>query len=84
MPEGLPAIASGLFGYLGYDMIRLVEQPAPCEPRSRSALPDAVLLRPSVVAVLDGVKGEVTVVFPRLDPPRACPPAPPMPRQPNA
>jgi anthranilate synthase component 1 len=27
-------------------------------------LPDAVLLRPSVVAVLDGVKGEVTVVAP--------------------
>ncbi|MGB3279783.1 MAG: anthranilate synthase component I, partial [Pseudorhodobacter sp.] len=25
MPEDLPAIASGLFGYLGYDMIRLVE-----------------------------------------------------------
>ena len=25
LPEGLPAIASGLFGYLGYDMIRLVE-----------------------------------------------------------
>ncbi|RYG00009.1 MAG: anthranilate synthase component I, partial [Caulobacteraceae bacterium] len=27
-------------------------------------LPDAVLIRPSVVAVLDGVKGEVTVVAP--------------------
>jgi anthranilate synthase component 1 len=27
-------------------------------------LPDAVLMRPSVVAVLDGVKGEVTVVAP--------------------
>ena len=25
LPDGLPAIASGLFGYLGYDMIRLVE-----------------------------------------------------------
>jgi hypothetical protein len=27
-------------------------------------LPDAVLMRPSVIAVLDGVKGEVTVVAP--------------------
>ena len=25
MPEDLPAAAAGLFGYLGYDMIRLVE-----------------------------------------------------------
>jgi anthranilate synthase component I len=26
LPEGLPAAAAGLFGYLGYDMIRLVER----------------------------------------------------------
>ena len=25
MPEGIPPVAAGLFGYLGYDMIRLVE-----------------------------------------------------------
>jgi anthranilate synthase component 1 len=25
MPADLPAAAAGLFGYLGYDMIRLVE-----------------------------------------------------------
>ena len=25
LPEGLPAASAGLFGYLGYDMIRLVE-----------------------------------------------------------
>jgi anthranilate synthase component 1 len=63
LPEGLPAIASGLFGYLGYDMIRLVEHLPHVNP-DPLGLPDAVLLRPSVVAVLDGVKGEVTVVAP--------------------
>jgi anthranilate synthase component 1 len=63
MPEGLPAIAAGLFGFLGYDMVRLVER-LPNAPPDRLGLPDAVLLRPSVVAVLDGVKGEVTVVAP--------------------
>ena len=63
LPEALPAIASGLFGYLGYDMIRLVEHLPPVNP-DPLGLPDAVLLRPSVVAVLDGVKGEVTVVAP--------------------
>ena len=63
MPEDLPAIAAGLFGFLGYDMIRLVETLPNVNP-DPLGLPDAVMLRPSVVAVLDGVKGEVTVVAP--------------------
>ena len=63
LPEGLPAIAAGLFGYLGYDMIRLVEHLPDVNP-DPLGLPDAVLMRPSVVAVLDGVKGDVTVVAP--------------------
>jgi len=63
MPADLPPIAAGLFGYLGYDMIRLVEN-LPLTLPDPLDLPDAVLMRPSVVAVLDGVKGEVTVVAP--------------------
>ena len=63
MPEDLPAAAAGLFGYLGYDMIRLVEHLPDVNP-DPLGLPDAVLMRPSVIAVLDGVKGEVTVVSP--------------------
>ena len=63
LPEALPPIAAGLFGYLGYDMIRLVERLPDVNP-DPLGLPDAVMLRPSVVVVLDGVKGEVTVVSP--------------------
>lgn len=63
MPEGLPAVSAGLFGYLGYDMIRLVENLPDVNP-DPIGLPDAVLMRPSVIAVLDGVKGEVTLVAP--------------------
>ncbi|PKP83793.1 MAG: anthranilate synthase component I, partial [Alphaproteobacteria bacterium HGW-Alphaproteobacteria-2] len=63
LPEGLPAAAAGLFGYLGYDMVRLVEHLPAVNP-DPLGLPDARLMRPSVVAVLDGVKGEVTVVSP--------------------
>ncbi|MES2916910.1 MAG: anthranilate synthase component I [Pseudomonadota bacterium] len=63
MPEGLPAVSAGLFGYLGYDMIRLVEHLPDVNP-DPLGLPDAELIRPSIVAVLDGVKGEVTVVAP--------------------
>ncbi|WP_108482002.1 anthranilate synthase component I [Oceaniglobus ichthyenteri] len=63
LPADLPAAAAGLFGYLGYDMIRLVENLPDINP-DPLGLPDAVMMRPSVVAVLDGVKGEVTVVSP--------------------
>ena len=63
IPDDLPGAAAGLFGYLGYDMIRLVEHLPNVNP-DPLGLPDAVLMRPSVVAVLDGVKGEVTVVSP--------------------
>ncbi|MFW8636412.1 anthranilate synthase component I [Cribrihabitans pelagius] len=63
LPEDLPQAAAGLFGYLGYDMIRLVEHLPDVNP-DPLGLPDALMLRPSVIAVLDGVKGEVTVVSP--------------------
>ncbi len=63
LPPDLPAASAGLFGYLGYDMIRLVEDLPQVNP-DPLGLPDAVMQRPSVVAVLDGVKGEVTVVAP--------------------
>ncbi len=63
MPAGIPAIAAGLFGYLGYDMIRLVERLPNVKP-DPIGVPDAVLMRPTIIAVLDGVKGEVTVCSP--------------------
>ena len=63
LPEDLPQAASGLFGFLGYDMIRLVEHLPNVNP-DPLGLPDACMMRPSVVAVLDGVKGDVTVVSP--------------------
>lgn len=63
LPTDLPAASAGLFGYLGYDMIRLVER-LPDQNPDPLGLPDAVMLRPSVVAVLDGVKGDVILVAP--------------------
>ncbi len=69
LPEGLPPMAAGLFGVFGYDMVRLLEplgQPNP-DPLD---LPDAVLTRPSIVAVFDSVKHEIVVmatVWPNVD-----------------
>ena len=63
LPDDLPPLAAGLFGYLGYDMIRLVENLPDVNP-DPIGTPDAVLMRPGVVVVVDGVKGEITVVSP--------------------
>ncbi len=63
LPPEVPPIAAGLFGYLGYDMVRLVEHLPQTRPDPLD-LPDAMLIRPSLVAVLDGVRGEVTLCVP--------------------
>ncbi len=63
LPQELPPSAAGLFGYLGYDMIRLVERLPEPNPDALG-LPDALLMRPSVVAVVDGAYDTVTFVAP--------------------
>ena len=52
LPPGLPPIATGLFGYLGYDMVRLMER-LPATKPDVLGIPDAVLMRPTLVAVFD-------------------------------
>ena len=61
LPAGLPPMAAGVFGVVGYDMIRLVE-PLPDLNRDPLGLPDAVLIRPSIVAIFDGVAQEIILV----------------------
>ncbi|HEY4942023.1 MAG TPA: anthranilate synthase component I [Rhizomicrobium sp.] len=63
LPAGLPPMASGLFGYLGYDMVRLIER-LPNVPPDPLGLPDAILLRPTIVAIFDTVRDEILIVTP--------------------
>jgi anthranilate synthase component I len=63
LPPGLPPMAVGLFGYLGYDVVRLVEK-LPNVPPDTLKLPDAILIRPSVTAVFDNVRDEILIVAP--------------------
>jgi anthranilate synthase component 1 len=61
LPAGLPPIAAGLFGYLGYDMVRLVER-LPDRHQNELGVPEAMLLRPTVVAVFDNVERTIVLV----------------------
>jgi anthranilate synthase component 1 len=63
LPHGLPPMATGLFGYLGYDTVRQIEH-LPNMPPDRLGLPDAILLRPTIIAIFDTVKDEIVVVTP--------------------
>ncbi len=63
VPEALPPMAAGVFGYLGYDMVRLMEKLPPSNPDPID-IPDAVLVRPMIVIVFDAVKDTIAVVTP--------------------
>ena len=63
LPTGFPPMATGLFGYLGYDMVRLMEKLPPAPP-DKLGVADAVLLRPTIVAIFDSVRDEILVVTP--------------------
>jgi anthranilate synthase component 1 len=61
LPDHLPPMAAGLFGHMAYDMVRLVER-LPEKNTDRLGLPDAVFLRPTVMAIFDSIEDRVTVV----------------------
>jgi len=63
LPDDLSQAPAGLFGYFGYDMVRHVEDLPNINP-DKIGLPDAMFIRPTIIAVLDGVKGEVILVSP--------------------
>lgn len=63
LAEDLPPMAAGVFGYLGYDMVRQMERLAPAKP-DPIGVPDAILIRPTVMVVFDSVKDELWIVTP--------------------
>lgn len=64
IPHGLPPMcAFGLFGYLGYDMIRLAEK-IPDKNPDPVNIPDSILIRPSLLVIFDNVKNMICVATP--------------------
>jgi len=63
LPDGLPPMAAGVFGYLGYDMVRLMEDLPPPQ-RDPIGIPDAILVRPTLVIAFDAVEDTITIVTP--------------------
>ena len=60
-PAGIPPMASGAFGYLGYDMIQYVE-PVEITKPDKLGVPEALLLVPRVVVIFDHLYQELLLV----------------------
>ncbi len=56
-------MAAGLVGYLGYDVVRLIERLPDGNP-DILRVPDALFVRPTVIAVFDSIADKVTMVTP--------------------
>jgi anthranilate synthase component 1 len=56
-------MSAGVFGYLGYDMVRQMEELGPPNP-DPLGFPDSVFLRPTIIVVFDAVRDEITIVTP--------------------
>lgn len=59
----LPPMAAGVFGYLGYDMVRQMERMGP-RPAGGLDTPDAIFMRPTVIAVFDNVRQQILLIAP--------------------
>jgi anthranilate synthase component 1 len=63
VPDGLPPMCGGLIGYLGYDMVRLIER-LPEKNQPSIDVPDALLARPTLYAIFDNVTDLLTLAAP--------------------
>jgi len=63
LPPELPPMSAGIFGYMGYDTVRLIERLSNPPPDALH-IPDSVLMRPTTMVIFDVVKDEIAIVTP--------------------
>ena len=61
LPSALPPVAAGVFGYMGYDMVRHMEHLPEVNPDSLG-IPDSIFLRPSVTIIFDSFRDVMMLV----------------------
>jgi anthranilate synthase component I len=62
-PSIPPMGPSGLFGYMGYDMVRLVENIPDTNPDLVN-IPDSIMMRPTAMVIFDNVQSKMCLVTP--------------------
>lgn len=62
-PDIPPMGPSGLFGYMGYDMVRLIEN-IPDKNPDELNIPGCVMIRPTVMVIFDNVQSRLCICVP--------------------
>ncbi len=60
-PEIPPMGPSGLFGFMGYAMVKLVENIPDANP-DEIGIPDSIMIRPTIMVIFDNVQSRICVV----------------------
>ncbi|MBA2127689.1 anthranilate synthase component I [Hyphomicrobium methylovorum] len=63
LPDALPPMAAGIFGFMGYDTVRLIENLPEMSPDALG-VPDSILIRPTLMLIFDNVRDEMILVSP--------------------
>lgn len=63
IPEDLPAMAAGLFGYFGYEMVHHMDKIPASNPKVID-VDTSTLMRPSVVVIFDRLKDQMLICSP--------------------
>src|SRR5882672_5859721 len=62
-PNQPQPMAAGLFGYLGYEIVRYMERLPEVKPNGID-VPEAILFRPTLLAIFDQIENKFTLVTP--------------------
>lgn len=65
LPKELPPMSAGVFGYMAYDTVRLMEH-LPDVNEDVLGVPDSIFVRPTIMVIFDAVKDEMVMVH-RVD-----------------
>lgn len=63
----LPAIAAGIFGYFGYDMIQFIEKINLNNLSDELQIPESIFIRPQVIIVFDSLFDEAIICAPAFN-----------------
>ncbi len=62
--EELPAICCGIFGYMSYDMVRLMEKLPNHNLHDELKIADAIFIRPQILLVFDALYSQILICAP--------------------
>ena len=61
IPDGLPPMACGLVGHMGYDMVKLMET-LPDTKNDPINIPDSCFIRPKLMVIFDAVTDKIFII----------------------